>query len=191
MARRFDAQRGEWTSSVDERWFGFLRACGFGGVLLPNDAATAKDLLSYVDPVGVVLTGGGDAKCITGTADARDYIEEMVLAWTASRGRPLVGVCRGMQVLLAADGAHWVAGGGHVGTRHLVREGTSERSVNSFHHFVTYRTPGFEVLARAPDGSVELAAHARHRRYAIMWHPERDTPFHAEDVRMFQAWFEE
>lgn len=183
--RLFDVQRQEWRAALDERWTGFLGACGLVPLALPNDAATAASLLEQLEPVGAILSGGGDCAALSGKPDARDRTEVAVLAWAQRSGKPVLGVCRGMQVLLAGAGARLQALEHHVATRHPV----GEREVNSYHGFGAFDAPGFEVRGRAADGVVEAIACHERRLAGIMWHPERESPPADEDIQLVQTLF--
>ena len=75
-------------------------------------------------------------------------------------------------------------GAGHVGTPHAIETVGSSRwplragVVNSFHDWTLAPDGiggGFEVLAVAPDGTVEALAHVDLPHVGVMWHPERPT----------------
>ena len=59
--------------------------------------------------------------------------------------------------------------------------------MNSFHDFCIVDCPiEFDVLARAEDRSIECVTHKEHQILGIMWHPERDQPFKAQDLNLFK-----
>ena len=118
-------------TGAPDRYVDRVAAAGGRPVVLPG--ATAVELLDVVDCL--VLTGGGDVDpaLYGGSPEvgidldpARDAAE-ITLAHAAARaGVPLLGVCRGMQLLVVAFGGtltgdlgmiHVLIGGGHpVGT---------------------------------------------------------------------------
>lgn len=96
-----------------------LVAVGAHPVLLPG--AGALPLLDLLD--GLVLTGGGDVDPELSGADpsstcnvnrARDDAEVALARAAAGRGVPLLGVCRGLQVLAVAFGGMLGAATKHV-----------------------------------------------------------------------------
>lgn len=178
-----DPSHGERRDALDQRWSAFLAACGFVCVGLPNHPQNAAAFLEALDPAGVLLTGGGDL----GDAPERDASEEITVAWALANRRPVYGVCRGFQFLLARAGAKLARIEGHVAVRHALDDGTD---VNSFHAWATAHVPnGWTATARAADGTLE-AAHANDAALAgQMWHPERETPFAARDIQKFAAFF--
>ena len=68
-------------------------------VALPNVIEVAVALCSGADVTGLVLTGGNDLAALGGDAPERDATENAVLDVAESRGLPVLGVCRGMQVV--------------------------------------------------------------------------------------------
>jgi gamma-glutamyl-gamma-aminobutyrate hydrolase PuuD len=181
--------RGEQRDALDRRWPALLRRCGASPLLLPNDSAAARDLLEALPVSGAILTGGGTARGDCTSPSPRDLVERELLAWSLARKKPLLGVCRGMQALLAWEGVMPVRLQGHVRTRHTVDDGDG-RIVNSYHDygFVGDLRP-YDVRACAPDDSIEWIENRERRRMGIMWHPEREDPFADADIRLIADWF--
>lgn len=175
--------------ALDARWADFLLRCGWAALPLPNCAAAAARLLDLAAPDALLLTGGGDPACISGAHDARDAVEALAIDWAERRSLPIVGVCRGMQTLLARDGIAWSPIDGHVAVEHAI-EGHFARRVNSFHRYgVKGDDVGpWQVIARAADGLVEAVEDASRHRAAVMWHPERMQPFANDDLQLFTRW---
>lgn len=156
-------------------------AAGARPVVLP--AGHVLDLLDLVD--ALVLTGGADL----GVDPERDSEELAVVREAARRRIPLLGVCRGLQVLVVAFGGTLVAdlGSSHrlPETGHPVRctAGSLAGSllgpaptVTSLHHqSVADPGPSWRVTARAGDGVVEAAEWAGPGAWDVLgvqWHPE-------------------
>lgn len=166
--RLFDAEREEWRSALDERWFAFLRRCDLLPLLLPNDAESAARLLETLRPAGVVLSGGGEGTTLSGRVDARDRTELAALDWAERHGKPVLGVCRGLQVLLGAAGVALQPVAGHIRARHGLHTAAGRREVNSYHGYGCHAAPGFEVLGRADDDSVEWVRDPARQRHGVM-----------------------
>src|ERR1017187_6388652 len=153
---------------------------------------------------GWLLIGGGDVaakfyaprmsralrKKISGTDEVRDEMEIYVLRKLRERAQPLFGICRGIQVMNVAFGgtllphlagprntqpdalAHRIEWTKH-GRLHRAMEGFDR--VNTSHHQAVDRVArGFEVVARAPDGTVEAMEDPEARFCCgVQFHPER------------------
>jgi putative glutamine amidotransferase len=181
--------RAETVDTLDARWADFLLRCGWAALPLPNCAAAAARLLERAAPEALLLTGGGDPACISGAHDVRDAVEGLAIDWAERHRLPIVGVCRGMQTLLARDGISWSPVDGHVGVEHAV-DGRFARRVNSFHRYGVkgHELGPWQVVARAADGLVEAVEDASRHRAGVMWHPERMKPFASDDLELFTRW---
>jgi putative glutamine amidotransferase len=195
-----------------------IRANGGRPVLLPpgGDAAEAEATVEVLD--GVVIAGGGDMDpVIYGaarhpktevTAPDRDAWELAVAESAIRMNVPLLGICRGMQVLNVACGGtlhqhvpdlvgHHDHAGSAVGFgTHKVRV-TSGRTVISIlpggeyfevpthhHQAVDMLGDGLTAVAWADDGIVEAVEAITPDDFivGVQWHPEQGS-----DARLFRA----
>ena len=169
-----------------------------GGVPLhiPLDVDPAS-LVGRLD--GLLLTGGADIEPSRYGAEPvtelmtpepeRDALEFALLDRALEAGTPVLGVCRGLQILNVACGgtleqhrpehlrfdapvehlAHPISTSEGSILRHLFGETVT---VNSLHHQVVDRVgAGLTVTARADDGVVE-GLELGDRVVAVQWHPE-------------------
>ncbi|MGY0057068.1 gamma-glutamyl-gamma-aminobutyrate hydrolase family protein [Streptomyces sp. LZ34] len=187
------------------------RAGGLAAMLPPDpeDPAAARSLLSRLD--GLVISGGPDVEPArygaepherTGPpARERDRWELALIEAALEDGIPLLGICRGMQLLNVAHGGTLVQHlEGHVGPpgvfeRHevkpvpgtlLARIAPESVSVPTYHHQAVDRLgEGLVVSAQATgDGTVEAVEVPGGSSFVlgVQWHPEA-----GEDVRVMRA----
>jgi len=182
------AGRNEARDALDQRLAALVLSCGYVPVPVPNVLGGAiRDWLTAVQPVAVVLSGGNDI----GQCAERDDTELALLAHAQDRCLPVLGICRGMQMI-----AHWAGANlhpviGHVRTRHQLT-GHISSVVNSYHSYSLVACPeGFEMLACSEDGEIEAIRHLLLPWEGWMWHPEREENFAADDVRRIKALFGE
>jgi len=165
---------------------------------------------------GLCLTGGGDIEPSrygeppapeTDDVDpARDALELRLLRSALDRDIPVLGICRGFQVINVANGgklAQHVEGHTRsLGALHsheaapiagsLLASATSPRAhvVNSSHHQAVtddLLAPGLVPTVHI-DGLVEALEDPAHRWVvAVQWHPERTTEVSAEATGIFRA----
>jgi len=182
---------GERRDCLDQRWTRWLGACGLLPVLLPNHAEAAAAVSRQSRVTGLLLTGGNDLAAMGGDAPERDDMETRMLALACERGWPVIGVCRGMQIVQSFFGLTLQPVEGHVAPVAPIRLADgSLREVNSYHRFGTAATlPALEVWARAEDGTVKAVRHVSQPILGIMWHPERLEPFPREDINLFVRHF--
>jgi putative glutamine amidotransferase len=175
---------------LDQAWTRFLLLCDLSPVLLPNVAEAALALCEGAGIVGLVLTGGNDLAVLGGDAPERDAVENALLDLAELRGFPVLGVCRGMQVIQQRFGIPLRRVEGHVTKRQIIQVDGEPREVNSFHHFAAFesRSP-LDVWAVADDGVIKAVCHSAKPLIGIMWHPERFNPFSPADVALFRRVF--
>jgi gamma-glutamyl-gamma-aminobutyrate hydrolase PuuD len=193
-----DASTGEHRDVLDQRWAAFLERAGLVPLLVPSASSPAWLEALSEQAVGLLLTGGNDLATVNPDPQSaqRDALERMLVERFVALQKPVMGVCRGLQLLAAyVAGLPLHAVEGHAGTRHAVIIPTDTRwlapwngtRVNSFHRFAPAGNPGPDwVVTRAEDGSVEALEHRTQRILGIMWHPERETPALDNDIQLFR-----
>jgi putative glutamine amidotransferase len=181
------ASYNERRDCADQNIARFIKASGYLPIPLNNIPEFVVEYLETLKPDGIVLTGGND---IGGDAPERDQLEYLLLEEALQRDIPLFGFCRGMQVIANYFGAKLVKVDGHVASRHVLR-GMYSREVNSYHNYGIYDVPEtLEALAFSENGAIEALRHRNKAILGIMWHPEREVPFDAEDMRMMKELLE-
>ena len=181
---------GERRDCLDQRWIDFLAACGFVAVPVPNNVETARALFASLDFAGVVLTGGNDLVACGGDAPERDATERALLDCAEAADRPVLGVCRGMQVIQHRFGVPLRRVEGHVASRQQITIDGMRADVNSFHNIgTTENRPPLKVWGVANDGVIKAVKHSSRSLLGIMWHPERIEPFAERDIGLVRGFF--
>ncbi|MBK7901050.1 MAG: gamma-glutamyl-gamma-aminobutyrate hydrolase family protein [Betaproteobacteria bacterium] len=171
--------REEIRDALDQRLTAWVIALGALPLPVPN--TLGDDLAPWLDvmrPKAILLSGGNDI----GDSQERDCTEAVLLQYAAHVGLPVLGLCRGMQMLVRYAGGTLVSVTGHAGTRHplqgdLVACGALPSRANSYHNWgLSVCPPGYAVLATAPDGGIEAMRHRVLPWEGWMWHPEREAP---------------
>jgi gamma-glutamyl-gamma-aminobutyrate hydrolase PuuD len=213
------AERARWAawdmpaSVVPQRYLDKVLAAGGTPVILPAVPDIAG-VLGRLD--GLLLVGGGDVDPARYDAVphpqnnrvnlARDDAETALLREALALGLPILGICRGLQLLNVALGGtlhqhipdvvghEGHSGGDGVFTRHDVHLHPRSRiaralrrttlDVASLHHQAIDRLgTGFTACAWSDDGLIEAAELDGHPfTVGVQWHPEVD-----EDVAVFAA----
>ena len=156
------------------------------GATDPNDAgpSSVDGYLAALALDAIVLSGGDDV----GDPPARDCTERAALALAEREGLPVLGICRGMQLINVVAGGTLTPVEGHVATRHVIKGSSiAQREVNSFHRLAVPpdgMAADLEATAWAPDGTVEAVKHRRLPWTGIMWHPERESLFDEDDLQL-------
>ena len=175
-------ERNETRDSLDQRLVEFISECGALAVPIPNILSGSKGALDQwlrvINPSAFVLSGGSDI----GSCDMRDNLEQSLLNHASYNSMPVLGICRGMQMIGIWAGCKLKSIKGHVKTYHILR-GRLEGRVNSYHgKSLMSTTSDFEILARSEDGEVEAISHVTLPWEGWMWHPEREKQFSPRDI---------
>jgi gamma-glutamyl-gamma-aminobutyrate hydrolase PuuD len=189
VSQRVDTfpDRNEVRDALDQRLAAFVAICGHIPLPVPNSLGEEiHDWLNVVQPSGVMLSGGNDIR----DCPERDETEMVLLNYAFRSGVPVLGICRGMQMLAHWSGTALHAVQGHLRTRHLL-SGRIDGEVNSYHSFALTSCPvDFEVYAKSEDGEIEAIRHHSLPWEGWMWHPEREEFFASRDVQRFKALFD-
>ncbi|MCY7274526.1 MAG: gamma-glutamyl-gamma-aminobutyrate hydrolase family protein [Phormidesmis sp. CAN_BIN44] len=200
-----------------------VQAAGGTPILLPPNQPDPRQILQILD--GLIFPGGGDINPILygGTPHPtiysvdpdRDDFEFALAKLALTASIPVLGICRGMQMLSVASGGDLVT---HVPeiygtaiahrldhprrpTQHEVDIlpesrlfnilGTSEATIVTWHHqAVRNLSSDWNVAAKAPDGLIEAIEHQRHPwMFGLQWHPEMSAQDPAHQ-RLFQAFID-
>ncbi len=203
---REQARWGVWDQPADllpSSYADSVARAGGVPVLLPP--APASDAAAVVDRLdGLVVTGGADVeparygapvhpRTVAWRSD-RDAWELALLEAAADRGLPVLGICRGMQLMAVHGGGsldqHLPDTVGHpvhsptgpefgdvsvatlAGSR--LRQLVGDRAwVGCHHHQAVAEHPGYTASAYAEDGTLEAMEVPGERfAVAVQWHPE-------------------
>jgi putative glutamine amidotransferase len=189
-----------------------VQRAGATALLIPPDPALADDPGRVLDRLdGLMLVGGPDVEAGRYGAAAhplaeppvelRDAVELALVREALSRGLPVLGICRGMQVINVAAGGtlrqhlpeelgtddHRRVAGAFDGNEHGVRleegsrahaaaGGSPHRVVSHHHQGVSELGEGLRVSGWAEDDGVPEALESTAGAWTlgVQWHPEAD-----------------
>ena len=209
------ARWGVWdvpASVLPFRYVERVEAAGGTAVVLPPAAAADAEVLERLD--AVVFAGGADLDPglygeephpeTTGLRPERDAAEVPLMKAALDRDVPLLGICRGLQVLSVVRGGslvqHLPDAVGH--ERHRPAPGTyglhdvrlepgslahrllgDRVSVPSYHHQGLASPGDLSVTGWADDETPEVVEDPSLRfALGVLWHPEA-----SDDLRLFEA----
>ena len=211
---------GPFRKYMQSKYTASLRRAGAKAVWIKTDDLD-KAIEQMLQCDGLLLSGGEDIdpkrygqavteKCGKIVAQ-RDHAEMKMLEAYLSTGKPILGICRGEQLLnvffggtLHQDikeistcnhddyphkdlGNHTVTIAGGSKLAQIMRQ--NQLRVNSLHHQAVDKPgDGLIVGAVSEDGIIESIEHATHRFcIGVQWHPEHMVGFSKRQRRIFDA----
>lgn len=214
--------KGDGSTDILPQYKEALECAGAEVVLLPYSNNPDEIIKMVNEADGICLSGGIDidpkryfeakSERCGETEDKRDVFELTVFALASMQDKPILGICRGMQLINVAMGGTLYQ---DIPTEyisdiaHIQKEGKFEHShevnvikgsplynllgserikVNSFHHqAIKNLGEGLEIMAQAADGIIE-AVYAPSYRYlqGFQWHPERIYQIDENQALIFQ-----
>lgn len=206
---------------LDHAYVKAVLAVGGTPLLIPNIGEEYAG--EYIKNIGgLILSGGSDVTPFYYDEDPhkisgpfcrpRDSMERALYREARKAEIPVLGICRGMQVIASFEGGSLIQDipsqfetdmvhvlrGAPWETEHLAKtvEGTliesllgeGERVINSIHHQAVKELPqGFRAAMYARDGMIEAMENAKARVVALQFHPERLQADYKEFRNLF-AW---
>jgi gamma-glutamyl-gamma-aminobutyrate hydrolase PuuD len=193
---------GERRDCLDQRWADLALHLNYLPVALPNIPPNKVEPL--VDAMGldaIVFSGGNTiASLDVLAADAspeRDAFESELLRQALIKDIPVIGVCRGMQMINLAFGGHLTQISGHIATSHVIYSKTPTyqftETVNSYHRWGISNDDlanVLKIIAIDAEGNIEAYEHQNAKLLGLMWHPEREKPFNPLDIQLLTKFLE-
>lgn len=214
-AYREQAAWGVWHTQTDllnSLYVRSVEAAGGIAVLMPPQGEAAAAVVDRLD--GLIITGGSDVEPTRYGSPAhpqtqrphpeRDAWELALLDRARSRNVPVLGICRGMQVMAVhaggtleqhlpdvvghdehspgGDSFGWVSVTTAVDSLVQALVGP-EMQVNCHHHQAVASHPGLVATGHAADGTLESVEDpSRPFWLGVQWHPE-----HGDDYGLFRG----
>ncbi len=200
----FDEKYNETRDCLDHEWFNLILYLGYMPVPLPNISTEyASTLLKDVGLDGVILSGGNSIALPEidelNISPKRDLFERALLDECLKQNIPLLGVCRGMQLINIHFGGHICPIKEHTGKHyHNLKSTINAQSisfpkrVNTFHNWAISPkdfATSLQALAHDENDNIEAFCHVTKPIIGIMWHPEREKPFKDADIKLIGSLF--
>ncbi|PYG87206.1 putative glutamine amidotransferase [Ruminiclostridium sufflavum DSM 19573] len=199
------------TSSLKGDYYEAITQCGAVPVLIPatEEKAVWAEYLHISD--GIIFSGGPDVDAVyfgkgnmpyaNEISPVRDSMEIFIAKQALAADKPVLGICRGIQIINIAAGGRIFQDiyAENAADKQLLKHsqqaprwfqihninilggtilhnvfGEDALRVNSFHHqAVSKIAPGFTINAYADDGIIEAISHEG-KKFAlgVQWHPE-------------------
>lgn len=196
----------ETRDGLSQDWTRYLHEVFPDAVIVPllNSPDSMERTICTLGLDALILSNGND----WGSVPLRDQTEQRIIDLAFAKSIPLLGICRGMQVLNAVLGGELtrdIQGAtheAHVRVMHEIRllEHTPFRAlsasaycqVNSFHRQGVCKdgiAPALKPFAITAAGVVEGLYHPFKPIVAMQWHPERNNPSTELDKKIITRLF--
>ena len=113
----------------------------------------------------------------------RDKFEISLMNEFIKKGKPIIAICRGFQLVVSKNKSKILKVKNHVNKKHLVNIIKKNKFIrhnsyytNSFHDFaIKNLNKNFQINGVTRDGSIEIATNFKKKILCLMFHPEREN----------------
>jgi N5-(cytidine 5'-diphosphoramidyl)-L-glutamine hydrolase len=172
--------RSEYVDCIDKRLYDLAAKTSLIPLLMVNDAAIVEEYLKNIQFSCFILSGGNDLSRFSDSAESvkKDIIDRRLIEYALTYGIPLLGICRGAQIIadyfgskmikLRHVGDHFIVAGNFIPEQKMV--------VNSYHNYcITELGNNLIPLAFSHDQTIEAFKYRGKKMFGVMWHPERSV----------------
>ena len=168
----FVKNRNEYRDCVDQSLVKLIVSLGHIPLLISNvslqdnNISLIEKYLNQFQPEGILISGGNDI----GEYPERDEIEEYLYNWAYKKNKPILGICRGMQLIGLLNGSKLKKVDEHVNISHVIINTLNDKKLvkNSYHNFSLSKCPkNFEVTYMSKDGEIESIKHKEKKLLAL------------------------
>ena len=198
ITTRVVVSENETRDCIDQSWFKYFDKIGQTIIPIPNTLENPVDYIKSLNIKGIILSGGNDINGLENAENVsldRDKTEYLIIKYATIYNIPLVGVCRGMQMINFFFNGSFCRISKHVNVNHnLIR--TNEHikfpdffKVNSFHNYaIPIDKIGRGLIATylCEESFVESFVHEHYSIAGIMCHPEREIIQNESDIELFK-----
>ena len=171
--------------AISHDWVKFLEISNAFPIFIPNTLKDTKHFLKTMNLDGIILSGGDNK----GDDIERDNTEKEIIELAIKEKIPILGICRGMQILNDFFGGSILLSNDseHIAKHHEIKLidtnmkeifQTEKIKVNSFHNnLIKKETLGDDLCVfgiSENDNTVEGFYHKNLPIIGVMWHPERE-----------------
>jgi N5-(cytidine 5'-diphosphoramidyl)-L-glutamine hydrolase len=194
--QKYDEKR----DAISHDWAKILSISNVFPILIPNNLKNTKYFLKTMNLDGIILSGGDNK----GDDLERDNTEKEIIEFAIKAKIPLLGVCRGMQVLNDFFGGSLSISNdfNHVAKHHEIELigifsqklfNSKKIEVNSFHNNLIKKdnlgNDLQEFAVSEKDNTVEGFYHKNLPIMGVMWHPEREQSYQNE-LKLMKCFYE-
>ena len=165
---------------LSNNWYDYAKKINVN--LIPYDYNFSKKQIKRCNLNGVIFSGGNDLHKKRKKKENlfRDYNETKLLKYLIKKKYPIIGICRGFQLIANLYNSKIIKINNHVKVNHSLIINNSNfiktkiLKTNSFHNYCVRKLPNrFNIISRCCDGTIEIAENVNNNLLCMMFHPER------------------
>ena len=167
---------------LDYNWIKYFEKKNYNFYIIPNSKRNFLKISKKIKPNLIILAGGNDLFQNNKYVKNRLKVEKDLINYGISKKIPILGVCRGMQLI-----NHFFKGKiskvkGHMRKKNRVtfkQKIFSKKyiDITSYHNYGIKKkdmASKFDALATDNNENIEIFKHKKLNIFGVMWHPERE-----------------
>lgn len=171
---------------IDHYWINFFESRKFSFVQIPNSIKLCNNILKNEKKIDlIILSGGNDLFVKDKKINIRSKVEMNLIKFGLKKKIPILGICRGMQILnfFFKGGIDKIKGHMKVKSKVYFKKNFFDKkmlNVRCFHNYgikIESLSKSFEIFAVDKNQNIEMMKHKKKSIYGVMWHPEREMNY--------------
>ena len=167
---------------LDYNWIKYFEKKNYNFYIIPNSKRNFLKISKKIKPNLIILAGGNDLFQNNKYVKNRLKVEKYLINYGISKKIPILGVCRGMQLI-----NHFFEGKISKVKGHMRKKNTiifkqkifSKKyiDITSYHNYGIKKkdmASKFDALATDKNENIEMFKHKKLNILGVMWHPERE-----------------
>ncbi len=194
--------RSENRDSIDTEIYNLISEINLIPFLIPNEIKFISNLDTLIDHKIIrcaILSGGNDLSILedkggTNIYSKRDEVELNLIKFCLKNKIPIIGICRGFQLIASYLGAEINRVNNHINSIHEIKFHNSPLiiKVNSFHSFGLKNNnlpSNINIIGcHQKDNTIEcFSTELPFRSINFMWHPERKNGCREETKKLIKS----
>jgi len=179
-------------SKLDYTWYQYAKKLRFN--LIPISFEAKLNTLEIRKIDGIIFSGGNNLNTIQKKKEnlLRDIFEKKLFSYFSKKKIPILGVCRGMQLISQIHKIKIDKSKNHVTKGHdIILMNGKIINVNSYHNYIIKNVPeNFKLVGKhMKDNSIEIISCKKKNILCLMFHPERASKSQNKVDKIFKNFF--